>query len=93
MKIRFLDQVVRDGEVNKIGKLGVCIFCFSSYACLHQGKDSSRKVFKLEASNLTEMFDGSTTFVKTVWRFFHIDGSQIKKTAISYKKIIFSSFS
>ena len=35
----------------------------------------------------------SATFVKTVWRFSHIDGSQIKKTAISYKKIIFSSFS
>ena len=39
------------------------------------------KVFKLEASNFTEMFDGSlsTTFAKTVWRFLHIDGSQIKK--------------
>ena len=28
----------------------------------------------------------STTFVKTVWRFLHIDSRQIKKTAISYKK-------
>ena len=47
-----------------------------------------RKRFKIHASNFAEMFIGplSTTFVKTVWRFSHIDGSQIKKTAISYKK-------
>ena len=37
----------------------------------------------MEALNFTEMFDGSlsTTFVKTVWRFLHIDGSQIEKSA------------
>ena len=50
--------------------------------------DFSRKVFKIDASNFPEMFIRwfSTTFVKTVWWFLHIDGSQIKKTAISYKK-------
>ena len=42
----------------------------------------------MQASNFPEMFTGplSTTFDKTVCRFSHIDGSQIKKTAISYKK-------
>ena len=50
--------------------------------------DFSQKVFEIHASNFPEMFIGSlsTTFVKTVWWFLHIDASQIKKTAISYKK-------
>ena len=53
--------------------------------------DFSQKVFMIEASNFPEMFTGSlsTTFVKTVWRFSHIDGSQIKKYA---KKWGFSAF-
>ena len=43
--------------------------------------DFFQNVLKLEASNFPEMFIGSlsTTFVKTVSRFLHIDGSQIKK--------------
>jgi len=43
----------------------------------------------MQASNFPEIFTGplSTTFDKTVCRFSHIDGSQIKKTAISYKKL------
>ena len=42
-----------------------------------------QKVLKIDASNFPEMFIGSlsTTFIKTVWRFLHIDGSQIKKYA------------
>ena len=43
--------------------------------------DFSQKVIKIDASNFPEMFIGSlsTTFVKTVRHFLHIDGSQIKK--------------
>ena len=42
----------------------------------------------MQASNFPEMFTGplSTTFVKTVWQFSHIDGSQIKKLPLFLEK-------
>ena len=52
---------------------------------IHAKNAISRKIFKIEASNFPDMFTGplSVSFVKTVWRFSHIDGSQIKKIHFS----------
>ena len=49
-----------------------------------------QKVFKLDASNFPEMFIGSfsTTFVKTVWRFFELTEVNMQKKHKNFTKVV-----